>query len=89
MDKAEKGFSYHLGSALGARDSRNRVSWLSAHPLDFPAHEGLRRKELGQSPSYTLSLVRKWGPSTRNIIRSMNCAALGRNDPIEDEATRL
>src|SRR5258706_5896368 len=39
MDKAEHGLYYHLGSAHGARDSCDRVSWLSAHLLDFPAHE--------------------------------------------------
>src|SRR5260221_9803870 len=39
MDKAEKRLYYPLGSALGARDSCNRVSWLSTHLLDFPAHE--------------------------------------------------
>src|SRR5258706_6961709 len=39
MDKAENRFCYHLGSAHGARDSCDRVSWLSAHLLDFPAHE--------------------------------------------------
>ena len=79
------GLLYHLGSALGARDSRNRVSWLSAHLLDFPAHEAYR-KELSYSPSSTLSLVRKWGPSTRNILRSMECAAHGLNDPIQEAA---
>jgi hypothetical protein len=97
MDKAGNGFLYHLGSALGARDSRNRVSWLSAHLLDFPAHEAYR-KELKKrqiqlenqflyDPSSTLSLVRKWGPSTRNIIRSMNCAATGENDLLEMQAS--
>jgi hypothetical protein len=96
MDRPDNGFLYHLGSALGARDSRHRVSWLSTHPLDFPAHEAYR-KELSKrqtqsrkrplyDPSSTLSLVRKWGPSTRNIISSMKCAALGRDDPIEEEA---
>ncbi len=39
MDEAKQRCYYHLGSALGARDSCNRVSWLSAHLLDFPAHE--------------------------------------------------
>jgi hypothetical protein len=96
MEKAEKGFLYHLGSALGSRNSRNRVSWLSAHLLDFPAHEAYRKElrerqiQLGTPPSYdpslTLSLVRKWGPSTRNIIRSMECAADGLDDTIEEEA---
>jgi hypothetical protein len=92
MEKADKWFIYHLGSALGARDSRNRVSWLSAHLLDFPAHEAyrkeLRKRQTPPSydPSLTLSLVRKWGPSTRNIIRSMECAALGLDDTIEEEA---
>jgi hypothetical protein len=109
MDKADRGLLYHLGSALGARDSRNHVSWLSAHLLDFPAHEAYRKelrkeyrkileKELGKEPgkelekellydpSSTLSLVRKWGPSTRDIIHSMECAALGRVDSIEGEA---
>jgi hypothetical protein len=96
MDKAEKRLLYHLRSALGARDSRNRVSWLSAHLLDFPAHEAYRKelrkrqielnKQLLYDPSSTLSLVRKWGPSTRNILRSMEYAALGLDDPIEMEA---
>ena len=79
------GLLYHLGSALAARDSRNCVSLLSVHLLDFPAHEAYR-KELSYSPSATLSLVRKWGPSTRNILRSMRCAALGLNDPIQEAA---
>ena len=85
MDKAGRGSLYHLGCALGARDSRNRVSWLSAYLLDFPAHEAYR-KELSYDPSSTLSLVRKWGPSTRNILRSMECAARGLNDPIQEAA---
>ena len=84
MDNAGRGSLYRLGSALGARNSRNRVSWLSAL-LDFPAHEAYR-KELSYSPSSTLSLVRKWGPSTRNILRSMECAAHGLNDPIQEAA---
>jgi hypothetical protein len=98
MDKAGRGSLYHLGSALGARDSRNRVSWLSAHLLDFPAHEAYRKelrnrrtqleKQPLHDPSSTLSLVCKWGPSTRNIIRSMECAALGLDDPIERDAKR-
>jgi hypothetical protein len=50
----------------------------------------VRQKQLGKrllyDPSSTLSLVRKWGPSTRNILRSMRRAALGRDDPIEMEA---
>jgi hypothetical protein len=65
--------------------------------LDFPAHEAYRkelrkkqRKKLGKrllyDPSSTLSLVRKWGPSTRNTIRSMQYAARGDVDPIADEA---
>jgi hypothetical protein len=93
MAKAVKGLLYHLGSALGARDSRNRVSWLSAHLLDFPAHEAYRKelKRRQTQPEYnlssTLSLVRKWGPSTRNILRSMASAALGVADPIEGETT--
>jgi hypothetical protein len=87
MDKADRGLLYHLGSALGARDSRNRVSWLSAHLLDFPAHEAYR-KQLLYDPSSTFSLVYKWGPSTRNIIRSMECAALGLVDPIEEEVEK-
>jgi hypothetical protein len=64
--------------------------------LDFPAYEAYR-KELRErqtqhdkqplyDPSSTLSLVRKWGPSTRNILRSMKSAALGLNDPIERNA---
>jgi hypothetical protein len=85
MVKAGKWLLYHLGSALGARDSRNCVSWLGAHLLEFPAHEAYR-KELLYDPSSTLSLVRKWGPSTRNVIRSMKCAALGLVDPTEEEA---
>jgi len=64
MDKADRGSFYALGSALGARNSRNRVSWLSAHLLDFPAHEAYR-KELSYDPSSTLSLVRKWGPKKK------------------------
>jgi hypothetical protein len=64
--------------------------------LDFPAHEAYRKelrerqielkKQLLYDSSSTLSHVRKWGPSTRNILRSMKCAALGRDDPIEIEA---
>jgi hypothetical protein len=144
MDRAGRGSSYHLGCALGARDRRNRVSWLSAHLLDFPAHEAYRKerrkerrkkllkelekepgkkllkelekelekepgkelekrlekeleKELGKKelekrllydPSSTFSLVRKWGPSTRNIIRSMKFAALELHDPVEEHAER-
>src|SRR5277367_1393397 len=98
MDNAEKGFLYHLGSALGARDSRNRVSWLGAHLLDFPAHEAYRKelrkrqtelkKELLYDPSSTLSLVRQWGPSTRNILRSLEHAARRRDDPIKEEAKK-
>jgi len=70
--------------------------------LDFPAHEAYRKelrkrqtelkKELLYDPSSTLSLVRQWGPSTRNILRSMECAARGLNDPIQEvaeEAARL
>ena len=30
---------YHLGSALGSRDSRNRVGWLGVHLLGLPVHE--------------------------------------------------
>jgi hypothetical protein len=96
MDKAEKRLLYHLRSALGARDSRNRVSRLSAHLLDFPAHEAHRKelrkrqtelkKRLLYDPSSTLSHVRKWGPSTRNILRSMEYAVLEEPDPIEDAA---
>ena len=96
MDKAGRGSLYPLGSALSARDSRNRVSWLSAHLLDFPAHEAYRKelrkrqtelkKELLYDPSSTHSLVRQWGPSTRNILRSMRCAARGLNDPIQEAA---
>jgi hypothetical protein len=96
MDKAGKWFLYHLGSALGARDSRNRVSWPSAHLLDFPTHEAYR-KELSKrqeqlerrplyDPSSTLALVRKWGPSTRNILGSMESAALGHVDGSDREA---
>jgi hypothetical protein len=95
MDKAGDGFYYHLGSTLGARDSRNRVRWLNAHLLDLPAHEAYRKefrkrqvqleKQYLYDPSSTLSLVRKWGPSTWNIIRSMDCAATGRDDHIEEE----
>jgi hypothetical protein len=96
MDEAHRGSSYHLGPALGARDSCNRVSWLSAHLLYFPAHEAYRkeagklRKQLGEQPLYdpspTLSRARMWGPSTRNILRSMEFAASGEVDTIEDEA---
>ena len=85
MDKAGKRSFGHLRSALGARDSRNRVSWLSAHLLDLPVHEAYR-KELSYDPSSTLSLVRKWGPLTRNILRSMECVALGLTDKIGEEA---
>jgi hypothetical protein len=45
----------------------------------------LYRKEAGLDPSFTLSLVRKWGPSTRNIIRSMQCVINDDVDPIEVE----
>jgi hypothetical protein len=45
-------------------------------------------KRLLYDPSSTLSLVRKWGPSTRNIIRSMKFAALELHDPIEQDAER-
>jgi len=45
----------------------------------------LYRKELGLDPSSTLSLVRKWGPSTRNIIRSIKSALLKQPDPIAEE----
>jgi len=45
----------------------------------------LYRKELGLDPSSTLSLVRKWGPSTRNIIRSIKRALLKQPDPIAEE----
>ncbi|KIM25413.1 hypothetical protein M408DRAFT_26200 [Serendipita vermifera MAFF 305830] len=45
-----------------------------------------RKVEPSYDPSSTLSLVRKWGPSTRNIIRSMEFAARERVDPIEKEA---
>ena len=45
----------------------------------------LHRKELGYKPCSTLSLVRKWGPSTRNIIRSLEAARYARRDPIEAE----
>ncbi len=79
MDKADNGSLYHLRSALSARDSHNHVSWLSAHLLDFPAHEAYR-KELSYDPSSTLSLMRKWGPSTRNILHSMKSAAQGLPD---------
>jgi hypothetical protein len=43
-------------------------------------------KRLWYDPSSTLSLVRKWGSSTRNIVRSMEYAALGVCDPIENDA---
>jgi hypothetical protein len=96
MEKADRCSFYHLGSALGARDSRDRVSWLSAHLLDFPAHEAYRKelrkrqtelkKELLYDPSSTHSLVRQWGPSTRNILRSMKYAARRLDDPIKNEA---
>ena len=46
----------------------------------------LHRKELGYEPRSTLSLVRKWGPSTRNIIRSLVAARNKYDDPIEAEA---
>jgi len=63
--------------------------------LDFPTDETYR-KELGKRqkklkkkvwyhPSSTLALVRKWGPSTRNILRSMEYTASGDVDPIEEE----
>ena len=46
----------------------------------------LHRKERGHDPSSTLSLVRKWGPSTRNIIRSLKYLRTQlREDPIEAE----
>ena len=88
MDKAARRYFYHLGSALGARDSRNRVSWLSTHLLDSLLTRRLYRKELGCNPFSTLSLVRKWGPSTRNIIRSIRRAATGRYDPIDENVQR-
>ena len=43
----------------------------------------LHSKEEGYDPSSTLSLGRKWGPSTRNIIRSIDS---GRTDRLENEA---
>ena len=96
MDKTGRWSTYHLRSALGTRDSCNCVSWLSSHQLDFPAHEAYRKtlrkrqtqpeKQRLYDPSSTLSLVRKWGPSTRNILRSMRYAALGDVNPIEMEA---
>ena len=42
----------------------------------------LHRKELGYNPAPTLSLVRKWGPSTRNIIRSFECVRDQLRDPL-------
>jgi len=44
MGQTDKGLLYHLGSALGARDSHNCVSWLSTHLLCFPAHEAYRKE---------------------------------------------
>jgi hypothetical protein len=100
MDKAGKGPFYHLGSALSARDSCNRVSWLSTHLLGFPAHEAYRKelrkretklkKKLLYNPASTVSLVRKWGPSTRNILRSMEYTAnrKGPPDKIENDAKK-
>jgi len=46
----------------------------------------LYRKESGRDASSTLSLVRKWGPSTRNIICSIDYMAEGQLDPIYSEA---
>ena len=43
----------------------------------------LHSKEERRDPSSTLSLVRKWGPSTRNIIRSIDS---GHTDRLEAEA---
>ena len=50
--------------------------------------ERLHSKEKGHDPSSTLSLVRKWGPSTRNILRSINSRSRNRKiiDPIAAEA---
>ena len=45
----------------------------------------LYRKELGYNPSSTLTLVRKWGPCTRNIIRSMEAELNHVADPVEKE----
>ena len=47
----------------------------------------LYRKESGRKANSTLSLVRKWGPATRDIINSINHIAEGRDDPIEANTT--
>ena len=39
MVDAGNGARYRRGSALGARDSRNHVSWLGADLLTVPTHE--------------------------------------------------
>ena len=40
MEDTKRNPITHIGSAVGSRDSHNRVSWLGAHPLDLPVHEG-------------------------------------------------
>lgn len=46
----------------------------------------LHSKERGYNPSTTLPYVRKWGPSTRNVLRSIEYKRSNLNDVIELEA---
>jgi hypothetical protein len=85
MEQATRSSCSHFGSPHITRNCSYRVSWLGAHLLGLLLTKCLHRKELGEDPSSTLSLVHKWGPSTRNIIRSIKCAREGSFDPIEEE----
>jgi len=59
----------HRGSSIGARDSRNLVSWLAVPLMSPLLTKRLHRKERGYKSSSTYSFVRKYGPSTRQAIR--------------------
>jgi hypothetical protein len=48
----------------------------------------LFRKESKYVSSTALSLVRKWGPSIRNVIRSIKSTAKGDNDSLERAALK-
>jgi hypothetical protein len=85
MEQATRSSCSHCGSPHSTRNCSYRVSWLGAHLLGLLLTKCLHRKELGEDPSPTLSLVHKWGPSTRNIIRSIKHAREGSFDPIEQE----
>jgi hypothetical protein len=64
MDEADNSHLCHLGSAHGAGDSRDPVSWLGSHLLDLPTQEAPLQERV----------------QVRFIYSSLPCAQVGAVD---------